>query len=109
MNLTCKEFTAMIPAFLEDGLTDQELDEFLRHWDECESCRDELSTHYLVMEGLERLETGETFDLQKDLRAEIESAKIRLARRTQLAQASFGIEIITIAAFILAMSIFLFA
>ncbi len=108
MSLSCKEFAGMIPDFLGDRLGDAELAEFLHHWESCENCKEELSINYLVMEGLERLETGEAFNLQKDLRAEIDGARNRLRKRTSLARASMGIEILTIAAFILVMSVVLF-
>ena len=65
--MECKEFTGLIPDFLHDALDETKLSEFLSHVDECENCMDELRIQYLIYEGLERLETGATFDVDKDL------------------------------------------
>ncbi len=91
-----KEFERDIPAFLGDQLSDNELDDFLQHLDACKVCQDELSIQYLVYEGMPRLETGETFNLQNELRDYIKLEKGRLRRRRRLFRTAFSLEIFTV-------------
>ena len=48
----------------------------LRHISECPSCKEDMRSEYLVIEGLRRLESGSDFNLRKDfermLKAETE-------------------------------------
>ena len=40
----------------------------LEHINNCTQCKEELNIQFLVNEGLVRLEEGEAFDLQKEMR-----------------------------------------
>ena len=80
--MDCKEFAGLIPDFLHDELDDANLSEFLSHVDECENCMDELRIQYLIYEGLERLETGATFDVDRDLAGWMGEVRTRLVHRT---------------------------
>lgn len=108
MKLDCKQFSAEIPDFLEDALDDARLSAFLEHLDTCEDCREELTIQYLVYEGLDRVESGETFNVQRDLGAFVEVQRRRLLRREHLAHAAAAAEILTLAAFVVVMSLVLF-
>lgn len=55
------EFEMRIPDFLKDRLGNEELEQFLDHYDHCRECREELAVRYLIEEGLARLETGKPF------------------------------------------------
>ena len=52
--MTCKEFSSMIPAFMEDTLDNDSLRIFLNHLDSCRGCREELEIQYLVTRFLTR-------------------------------------------------------
>jgi hypothetical protein len=95
----CKSFEKKIPDFMADCLENEDLEAFLDHLEECESCRDELSIQYLVDTGMDRLEKGEAFHLQKDLNAFIYAEQERLGRRKRLTIAAYGLEVITVFAF----------
>ena len=65
--MDCKQVEKMIPQFLDDDLTTEELREFMEHIENCTDCKEELTIEFLVSEGLVRLENGAVFDLQKEL------------------------------------------
>ena len=73
--MDCKEFERLIPDFVSDKLDYQNLKRFIRHMDHCENCREELTIQFLVTEGMQRLEDGRAFDLQKELQQRLEEAK----------------------------------
>lgn len=65
--MDCKEFEKLIPDFFERKLDFLTLTQFNQHRLECEDCREELVIRFLVTEGIQRLEEGDAFDLQKEL------------------------------------------
>lgn len=88
MSIRCAQFNSEIQDFLEDRLDNQELWEFLHHYDTCSSCREELSIQYLVYVGIERWEQGGALDLNKELGEFIRAARKRLSFRRKLAVAA---------------------
>ncbi len=78
--LQCLQATKMIPSFIVGELSYRELEQFMEHMEECESCKEELSIQFLVEVGLNSLEAGNTFDLQEELDGAMEEAagKVRL-------------------------------
>lgn len=87
------------PGFFADQLTNRELEDFLAHYDECRECRDELSIQYLIHTGLARLETGEVFNLQKELAAYVALERGRLFRRERNVKLTALYELFTLLAF----------
>lgn len=106
--MDCKEFRSLIRSFLDDSLDEFGLAEFLEHYAECEDCRDELRIQYLIYEGLERLESGDTFDVDRDLADLMELQRKRLHTRNAVKKAAIASEIFTVAAFVIVMSVILF-
>lgn len=90
--MTCKETEKMIPFFLQDDLETEELREFMEHIDECDDCREELTIQFLVTEGMSRLEEGNVFDLQNELRYRMDEAGHALKRRESLQWFLYGME-----------------
>ena len=104
-----KLFEKRIPAFLEDRLCNRDLEQFLDHLADCPQCRDELSIQYLVYEGVPRLETGETFNLQEELKSYVNLEKKRLHGRKRLSLLAMLFELVTVlAAAAVAILFFLF-
>ena len=93
------EFEMRIPDFLKDRLGNEELEQFLDHYDHCRECREELAVRYLIEEGLARLETGETFHLQKELGSYVAAEQGRLARRLQFVRLTIVYEVFTLLVF----------
>lgn len=82
--MTCKEAEKLIPYFLKDDLDTDDLRKFMEHMDKCEECREELSIQFLVLEGMARLESGNVFDLQNELKSRMDEAEHILKLRESL-------------------------
>ena len=65
--MECMEVEKAIPLFLENKLEGKEIREFVEHMEGCKECREELSVHFLASEGIDIIEEGESFDLDKEL------------------------------------------
>lgn len=76
--MECREFERLIPGFLGDRLDYPTLKSFREHVEGCEECREELVIQFLVTEGIQRLENGSAFDLQKELNDRLEEAKRKI-------------------------------
>ena len=74
-SMNCKEFEKNIPDFIAGKLDFQTLEEFGEHMKECPGCKEELVIQFLVTEGMQRLEDGDAFDLQKELEIRLAEAK----------------------------------
>ncbi|MDD6491166.1 MAG: anti-sigma factor [Firmicutes bacterium] len=90
--MTCKEAEKLIPLFLKDELDTDDLREFMEHVDKCEECREELSIQFLVLEGMARLESGNVFDLQNELKARIEETEHILKWRESMQWLLYALE-----------------
>ena len=94
----------MIPQFLSDDLTTEELRDFMEHIENCTDCKEELTIEFLVSEGLVRLENGAVFDLQKELSERIATAERYLHWRENVQMLLYileglvAVEAITVAA-----------
>lgn len=98
--MDCKEFEKMIPDFIERRLDYFELKEFDGHLKQCDNCKEELVIQFLVSEGMQRLEEGDAFDLQKELDARISEAGRRLRFQGGAIRLGFILEIFFAAVFL---------
>lgn len=78
--MDCKQFEKLIPHYIDGTMDYPTLKEFQAHMDACSSCMEDLSISFLVSDGLHRLESGDAFDLQKELKAKISEGLKRLHR-----------------------------
>ncbi len=99
--------TKMIPSFIADELSFRELEQFMEHIDECESCKEELSIQFLVEVGLNSLEAGNTFDLQQELNIALEEAAKRVQVYRFFRHSAFVLACVGIAAAILGAALLL--
>lgn len=97
-DITCKDFSGMIPAFLGGVLEDRDLSRFLEHYELCADCREELEIQYLVGKAFDRMEVGEEINLSRDIPAFVEEQRRQMAARARLGTAAFIAEWITIMA-----------
>lgn len=105
--LQCIQITKMIPAFIDRELSYRELEQFMEHVKECESCREELSIQFLVEVGLNSLEAGNTFDLQEELIMAMEEAERKVQIYRFLKKSIFVLGCIGIAGAFLAVVLLL--
>lgn len=73
--MNCKEFEKIIPDYIDQKLDYTVLRQFSQHMNSCESCHEELTIQFLVTEGMQRLEEGDSFDLQNELEKRLSIAK----------------------------------
>lgn len=90
--MKCKETEKLIPLFLEDELDTDDLRDFMEHIETCDECKEELSIQFLVSEGMARLETGNVFNLQNELKLQIEGAEHTLKFRENMQWLLYALE-----------------
>ncbi|MGN0376272.1 MAG: anti-sigma factor family protein [Suilimivivens sp.] len=107
--MTCKEVEKLIPLFLEDDLDTEDLHEFMEHIEKCDECKEELSIQFLVSEGMARLETGNVFDLQNELKTQMVNAEHALKTRENMKWLLFMLEgfVVVLVITLIALLIFL--
>lgn len=98
--MTCKDVEKMIPLFLRDDLDTEDLREFMEHMDKCDECKEELSIQFLVLEGMARLESGNVFDLQNELKHRMEEAEHVLKIRESMQYILYAMEGLVVVAVI---------
>ncbi len=91
--MTCKDADRVITLFLDDDLDNKELSDFLNHIENCPECREELTIQFLVKEGMQRLESGNTFNLKLELELMLKDARRRLKMRKTLVFVSLFLEL----------------
>lgn len=105
--MTCKEFTDMVPAFLEDTLDDISLREFLEHYDKCQGCREELEIQFLIDRVFNRMGVADGINLEKDLPDYIDRERKLVVNRFRLSGAAVLMELLAIAVFVLTAVLYL--
>lgn len=98
--MNCKEFTRLMPVWLNEDLHGKKANQFLDHINKCDECREELHIQYLVIEGTARLENASSFNLDEELAAKVNRYKIRLKREHFLNVAIYWLEAIALVAVI---------
>lgn len=91
--MNCKEFEKLIPGFIERRLDYPALKKFSEHMEQCENCREELVIQFLVTEGVQRLEDGGAFDLQKELDQRLHETEYRILRHGRMLRLGVVMEI----------------
>ncbi len=105
--MNCKEAEKKIPSFLQEELGGSELEEFLEHVENCPECEEELTIQLLVTEGLERLETGNNFNLQDALFIKLAGAEHHVRVHRTLLYTLYCLEAAVAAAIIIALCVVL--
>ena len=83
-DMNCKQAESMIPAYLRDELEPDDLLEFLNHVDTCDECREELSIQFLITDGLNSLNTGDSYDLQSAMDDKVRSSRREIENHDRL-------------------------
>ncbi|MDR0221764.1 MAG: zf-HC2 domain-containing protein [Lachnospiraceae bacterium] len=96
----CKDIMKLIPRYQAETLSTRELKAFLAHIDECKECQEELAIHYLINEGIMRLEDGAAFDLPQIMEAHRARATTQLKRRSAMQMLVYVFEVLIVLAVI---------
>lgn len=94
--MDCKEFEKLIPGFIDHKLDYQTLKKFSEHMEQCENCKEELVIQFLVTEGVQRLEDGSAFDLQKELDQRMNETKRKIRVHGKMIRLGIAMEIIAV-------------
>lgn len=94
--MDCKEFEKMIPVFFERKMDFLTLNQFNQHMKECPECKEELTIRFLVTEGIQRLEEGDAFDLQKELGQHLEEAERKIRKNKRILHVGEVFELLAI-------------
>lgn len=106
--MDCKAAEKLIPDFIRGRMETRTAKHFLAHVKKCASCKEELSIQFLVTVGLERLEDGEAFNLNKELSSRIAVAERHVKIRERLQWGLYYFEAIAVLAVILVMTTLVF-
>ena len=79
--MDCKSIEKIIPKFIKGECTPKEEELFLEHIKMCPECKEELTIQFLLEEGLNRLEDGESFDLNAELEKRINMGEDRKKKK----------------------------
>lgn len=91
--MNCKEFEKLIPDFMRDRLDYSSMKRFCEHMEQCSSCKEELVIQLLVTEGVQRLEDGRAFDLQKEMDQRISRIKRKIKLHGNMIRLGIAMEI----------------
>ena len=94
--MNCKEFEKNIRDFIAGKLDFQTLQEFGEHMRECPGCKEELVIQFLVTEGMQRLEDGDAFDLQRELELRLAEAKRKVRFHMAFLKTGAVLEVLTV-------------
>ena len=94
--MNCKVFDKKIPKFIAEKLDFLTLQEFGEHMQECPGCKEELVIQFLVTEGMQRLEDGDAFDLQRELELRLAEAKRKVRFHMAFLKTGSGLEVLTV-------------
>lgn len=77
--MNCREAQRMVMPYIQDELTDQELEEFLEHIETCPDCQEELEIYFTVALGLRQLDEGTgSFNMKQELEEALEDSRRRV-------------------------------
>ena len=101
--MDCRTAESLVNSYIKRTMTIDELEQFLKHVENCPSCYDELETYYTVYFAMQRLDSDrneETFDIKKMLKDDIRRRHHRI-RRYKLRQAVMIILILMVLGFLI--------
>ncbi|MGN0354055.1 MAG: anti-sigma factor family protein [Muricoprocola sp.] len=78
--MDCKRAQHAIMPYIEQRLSDAELEEFLEHVSQCETCREELEVYFTIYYALAKLDQDDSvsFDIKQVLKDSIEKSEEHL-------------------------------
>lgn len=74
--MTCREAEHLVMPYINGSITDEELEEFLKHIEHCENCREELEIYFTVDVGIRQLDEGTgTYNIKGALETALEVSR----------------------------------
>ncbi|MCI8417458.1 MAG: zf-HC2 domain-containing protein [Lachnospiraceae bacterium] len=79
--MTCKEAMQYIMPYINDEMTDKEVEAFLEHIKGCRECYEELEVYYTIYAGLAQLDNdSDDFDMHNLLERALQESRDRVRR-----------------------------
>ncbi|MEG1847489.1 MAG: zf-HC2 domain-containing protein [Lachnospiraceae bacterium] len=94
--MECKYYERMILPYLSEELEEEELQDFIKHIATCKGCQEEIAIQYLINDGMQKLEEGKSFNVEKELKDKFLSAQRKISARKRLKLFNIGLEILGI-------------
>ena len=83
--MNCEQAKKMVSGYLDNTLTDYELQMFLEHIGSCSDCYNELEINYIIYVGLESLDDeNASYDLSGKMKQSVESSAQYIRNLTRL-------------------------
>ena len=101
--MTCLDAQSKIIAYIDYHLEREEKQDFLRHIQSCDNCKEELNIYYTMIEGMRQLDdnmplsTDFTAELNERIEWELETSR----RKRGFLRSSFGIIIVGVMGFLI--------
>ena len=83
--MECVKAQGLITKYINNELQGEILEEFLKHIDVCEDCREELEIYYVIMKGMRQIDEDNVLDynFHKAFEKEIEESKTSIAESSK--------------------------
>lgn len=100
--MTCKEAERLVIPYINGQLTDEELEEFLKHTKSCADCMEELEIYFTIEAGIMQLdsETG-NYNIKGALEAALEQSRQRLQLIQLIKIARYAVSTVSVMALII--------
>ncbi len=78
--MTCMKAQSLITAFINDELDIDELEEFTRHVQSCDECKEELEVYYALLTAMKQLDEDKNLsdDFNQELKEKLERSQERI-------------------------------
>ena len=86
ISLNCLQCQSKITQYIEDKLSENEIQEFIRHVNECSNCYEELDIYYTLLIGMKYLDNDENIpaDFRSQLKEQLEQDESMIHRRKKI-------------------------
>lgn len=100
--MNCREAERLVIPYIEDELSDEELQEFLEHMENCPDCREELEIYYTANVGIRQLDSEtDNYNIKGALEATVEQSRQRLQLKRLVKIAKYAAATLTMMALII--------
>ncbi|MBQ4521495.1 MAG: zf-HC2 domain-containing protein [Lachnospiraceae bacterium] len=84
--MNCLQCQSKITQYIEDKLSENEIQEFIRHVKECNNCYEELDIYYTLLIGMKYLDNDENIptDFRLQLQERLEQDEAMIQRRKKI-------------------------
>ncbi len=84
--MDCKRARFIMHLYMDDCVSPEELEPFIKHINNCPDCHEELEISYIMLEGMRRLENGDNIavNFQEELKSRLKKQLVRIQRQRRI-------------------------